>query len=84
MRLISQLKKPIEALKQTYLYLIGMILGVLAGVFLISYGYEQYPLPTTLIFIGLIGGGLKSIISIVKKQPIGIKEYIIFTIFFRF
>lgn len=75
-------KNPFEALKQTYLYLIGMILGVLAGVFLISYGYEQYPLPTTLIFIGLIGGGLKSIIAIVKKQPIGIKNYLIFALFF--
>src|SRR5690554_4441436 len=54
-------KKPLEALKDTYLLIIGIILGVLIGVFLISYGYEAFPLPTTLIFIGLIFGGIKPI-----------------------
>ncbi|CCV65855.1 Integral membrane protein [Paracholeplasma brassicae] len=71
-------KKPLEALKDTYLLIIGIILGVLIGVFLISYGYEAFPLPTTLIFIGLIFGGIKPIVGIVNKRAVEWPDYLIF------
>lgn len=75
-------KKPLQAIKDVYLYVLGIGFGVLIGVFLISFGYESYPLPTTLIFIGLIFGGLAPMFKIIKRRKIKITDVLVFASLF--
>lgn len=61
-------KTPLESLKSLIYILIGMGLGVILGVFGISYGYEKVPFITVFIFVGLILGGLNPIYKMVDRK----------------
>lgn len=74
-------KSPIKAIKHAWDIFLGIIIG-LAGSFLVfSYGYGMFPLAITLMFIGLLVGGLNPITSKLKGK-ISTKNIIILVISF--
>ena len=67
---------------------IGMALGVVAFSFIIPWCLEEYPFPTSFCFIGLILGGIPSILkpakeSLVKEgKSISLAHILVFAVFF--
>lgn len=78
--ILSLLKTPIQTIKALLPILIGLAIGIVFGVFVIDLGYQKVPLLTTLIFIGLILGGVKSIYK--KVQSKDYKHWIAFGLAF--
>ncbi len=70
-------KHPIQAIKSIWQYLIGIILGILAGFLIIAYVFYLIPLPSTLLFIGLILGGLPEIYFLAKQDERKAKHMIV-------
>ncbi|MSS62678.1 DUF368 domain-containing protein [Velocimicrobium porci] len=77
--LFSQLKKSIITLIP---YIIGMGLGIVGLSYGIKYLLANFPLQTSMIFIGLILGGIPVLAEHVKGKKMGISNGIIFVIFF--
>ena len=48
---------------------IGMVCGIVALLYPISFGLENYPIPTVCIFVGLAIGGLPSVTEKLKGKP---------------
>ena len=63
-------------------YGIGMILGLLGLSFIIEFLFARYPLPTVLLFIGLILGGVPALWQRIKRSKIGAIGILIFVLFF--
>lgn len=63
-------------------YGIGMILGLLGLSFIIEFLFARYPLPTVLLFIGLILGGVPALWQRIKGPKIGAIGILIFVLFF--
>ena len=59
-------KHPVKAISSIWEILLGILLGIFGGFLVLSYGYEAFPLATTLAFIGLLIGGIKPLYEIVK------------------
>ncbi len=78
--ILKLLKAPIQTIKTLYPILIGLVVGIVFGVFVIDFGYQKVPLLTTLIFIGLIVGGIQSIYQKIKTRDL--KHTIVFFIAF--
>ena len=72
----SDLKKNIKFLIPVF---IGMGLSIITMSNVISYGLENYPIPTALFFMGLVVGGIPMLIGKVKdkKEKNNISSYII-------
>lgn len=70
-------KHPIKAILSIWQYLIGILLGILAGFLLIAYVFYIIPLPSTLFFIGLILGALPEIYFLAKKDSKKLKNIIV-------
>lgn len=63
-------------------YGIGMVVGLLGLSFIIEFLFARYPLPTILLFIGLILGGVPAILKKIRGQKIGVIGIVLFFIFF--
>lgn len=63
-------------------YGIGMILGLLGLSFIIEFLFANYPLPTVLLFIGLILGGVPALWSRLKGKNTGVTGILLFAVFF--
>lgn len=63
-------------------YLIGMLLGIGGLSFAINYFFNNFPLQTGLLFIGLILGGLPSITKRLKGKGFSVTNCILFLLFF--
>ena len=63
-------------------YGIGMVVGLLGLSFIIEFLFERYPLPTILLFVGLILGGVPALLQRIKGQKIGVTGVIMFILFF--
>jgi len=63
-------------------YGIGMAVGLLGLSFIIEFLFARYPLPTVLLFIGLILGGVPALWQRVKGKKIGILGIVLFVVFF--
>ncbi len=63
-------------------YGIGMIVGLLGLSFIIEFLFARYPLPTILLFIGLIFGGVPAIWKRIQGKKIGVVGVILFVLFF--
>lgn len=63
---------------------IGMVLAILSMSRVIDYSYNNYPIPTTLFFMGLVIGGIPLLASKVKgkKESKQVSSYIIFMLTF--
>ncbi|MDY0209990.1 MAG: DUF368 domain-containing protein [Acholeplasma sp.] len=54
-------KQPLQSIKDLFFILLGALIGIIVGVFVIAYFYTKLPFVTTLVFVGFIIGGLKPI-----------------------
>lgn len=63
-------------------YGIGMVVGLLGLSFIIEFLFASYPLPTVLLFIGLILGGVPALWKRIKGQKIGAIGILLFLLFF--
>ena len=79
--LFSNIKKSILTLLP---YVIGMGVGVVGLSYGIEYFLTHYSLQTSMIFIGLILGGLPVILEKVKGKRLGASNIIVFLFFFCF
>lgn len=85
---ISSVSNLFKDLKKNILFLlpifIGMGLAILTTSKVVSYSYENFPLPTMLFFVGLVFGGIPLLIKNVigKKESKKLSNYIIFLITF--
>ena len=77
--LFSNIKKSIMTLLP---YAIGMAVGVVGLSYGIEYFLTNYSLQTSMIFIGLILGGLPVILEKVKGKSLGTSNIIVFLLFF--
>ncbi len=77
--LFKEFKKSILTLLP---YAIGMLAGILALASVISWGLENYPLPTNTLFIGLILGGLSPLLKKIEKKKINAAAVIAFIALF--
>ena len=71
-----------ESLKFVFPILIGAALGLVASAFGLEFLFENFPIPTNLLFIGLILGGLPAIGKKVKGNKLTVGHVIAFLIFF--
>lgn len=77
--LFKQLKESIFKLMP---YFIGMVIGIIGLAFSIEALYENFPLQTSLVFIGLILGGVPMLYDHVKKATLKIGHILLFIVFF--
>ena len=77
--LFSDFKKSIKTLLP---YAIGMLVGIVALASLLTFLFDNYPLPTYTAFIGLILGGLKPLLNKVDKKKLNVVSIGIFVLFF--
>lgn len=77
--LFKQFKKSILTLLP---YAAGMVVALVSLSFVITWAFDNYPLPTNTLFIGLILGGLPAIFKHVKGEKIGVVGGVLFAAFF--
>ncbi|MBQ9263337.1 MAG: DUF368 domain-containing protein [Clostridia bacterium] len=71
-----------KSVKTLLPYAIGMLIGILALASVITWGLENYQLPTNTLFIGLILGGLEPLIKKVDRKKINAAAIIAFVCLF--
>lgn len=71
-----------KSIKTLLPYGIGMLIGILALASAITWGLEQYPLPTNTLFVGLILGGLKPLVQKIDRKKINAPAIIAFVCMF--
>lgn len=77
--LFSQLKKSVLTLLP---YGIGMVLAIIIGAFGLKAAFANFPLPTNMLFIGLILGSVPMILQQMKGEKKGIPGVVCFTALF--
>ena len=77
--LFSDFKKSVKTLLP---YAIGMVVGIVALASLLTFLFDNFPLPTYTAFIGLILGGLKPLVSKVDKKKLNAVSILLFVVFF--
>ena len=75
-------KKFKECFKILLPYLIGMVLAIVIGAFTLKKAFNEYPLPTNALFIGLILGSLPLILKEMKGEKIGWQGVLAFILLF--
>lgn len=73
-------KEPKKCIKEMWTYIVGLILGVVISVFGIVYLFDIAPVPTSMLFVGLIIGSLPTIKEKLGTDKLKIVDYIVFTI----
>lgn len=63
-------------------YAVGMLIGILALASVITWGLENYLLPTNSLFIGLILGGLGPLVKKINRKEISITSIMAFICMF--
>ena len=71
-----------KSVKALLPYAVGMLVGILAFASLISWGLENYELPTNTLFIGLILGGLMPLLKKIDRKKINAPAVIAFVALF--
>ncbi len=77
--LFKQLKKSILILLP---YAVGMAIGIVGLAFVITSLYEHVPFQTSLLFIGLILGGVPILTGKLQGKKLGFRHGLVFFIFF--
>lgn len=73
-------KHPIKVLKDLWPFIVGIVLGIITSVFIITFLFEAAPIPTATFFVGLVLGALPTIIPKVENKPLDTKDFILFTV----
>ncbi len=63
-------------------YFIGMAIGIVGSAFTIEKAFEHFPIPTALLFIGLIFGGIPMLYKHVKGSKTTVGHVLLFIAFF--
>ena len=79
--LFKQFKKSVLTLLP---YAIGMVVALVGLSFIITSALENFALPTNMLFIGLIFGGLPAILSQIKGEKKGVPGLALFVLFAAF
>ena len=74
-------KTPIKCLKEIWTYIVGIGLGIVVAVFGITYLFEVSPIPTAMLFVGLILGAIPTIGGKVDERNISKRDIITFVVF---
>lgn len=74
------IKTPFKAVFKIWQYLVGIAIGIAIGFVLIATVLKLYPLPITMLFIGLIIGSLPNHLKVIKAQRREFKHYLIMII----
>lgn len=74
------LKRPKEVLKDLFFLMVGLVLGIVLALYVIVFFLETFPIPTTLLFVGFILGGIPKVYSSVKDSKPNLVQIIIFSI----
>ena len=77
--LFKQFKESVRTLLP---YFVGMAVGIVGLAFVIEYLFEKFPFQTSMLFIGLILGGVPLLLKKVKNEKIGIPHIIAFVVLF--
>ena len=64
------LKSPIKAIKSVWIYLVGIGVGIVFGVFAITFLLEKFEAPTTALFVGLIIGAIPLLLKQVENKKV--------------
>lgn len=72
------LKHPIKVLKDLHLIIVGIIIGLVAGSFVLKSLITYAPLPTSLFFCGLVISGIPFLINPIRRVKVNYKQYLIF------
>ncbi len=68
---INNIRKDFKnSVKTLWPFLVGMVIGIVALAFVITFLLERYPVPTTACFIGLVLGGVPVLYSKIKDEKI--------------
>ncbi|MEG1705456.1 MAG: DUF368 domain-containing protein [Clostridia bacterium] len=79
----SIIKHPIKTIKEIWMYIVGLIIGIIFAVFVVTHLLQNYEIQTTALFVGLIIGALPLVIKNIenkKVKPIDITVFIIMMI----
>ena len=68
--LSDMFKSPIKAIKSVWIYLVGVCLGIVFGVFAITFLLENFEVPTTSLFVGLIVGAIPLLLKQINEKKI--------------
>lgn len=74
-------KTPLKCLKEMWTYIVGIGLGIVVAVFGITYLFEVSPVPTAMLFVGLILGAIPTIGGKIDEKNISKRDIITFVIF---
>lgn len=74
-------KTPIKCLKEMWTYIVGIGIGIVLAVFGITYLFEVSPVPTAMLFVGLILGAIPTIGGKVDEKHISKRDIITFVVF---
>lgn len=75
-------KTPIKAVKSIWEYLVGIAIGIVLGFLIVLLVFNYVPIPSTLLFIGLIIGGIPEIYLLAKEKSFKGTDYIVVGITF--
>ena len=73
-------KHPLKTIKDLWPFMIGIVLGIIASVFVVTFLFEAFPIPTATFFVGLVLGALPTIIPKVEGKTLELKDFILFTV----
>ena len=74
-------KKFKQCIKILWPYLVGMVIAILAGSLVLKKAFEEFPLPTNALFIGLILGSLPILWKQIKDEKLNALHVFIFLLF---
>jgi len=74
-------KTPLKCIKEMWTYVVGIGLGIILAVFGITYLFEVSPIPTAMLFVGLVLGAIPTIGGKIDERNISKRDIITFVIF---
>ncbi|HRX08871.1 MAG TPA: DUF368 domain-containing protein [Candidatus Limiplasma sp.] len=70
-----------KSVKTLLPYILGALIGIVALASVLTFLFENYPLPTSTAFIGLILGGLAPLLKQIDMKKAGIGAVLLFLVF---
>ena len=74
-------KTPIKCIKEIWTYIVGIGIGIILAVFGITYLFEVSPIPTAMLFVGLVLGAIPTIGGKIDERNISKRDIITFFVF---
>lgn len=70
--------KPLKIIKDVWALALGGVLGIVLAILGISFFLDKFPIPTVILFIGLIVGSIPTIFEKVKAKKYSVSQIIAF------